>query len=319
MNMNSTTHFKIIKTSLIFAALFGLNACSSDNSSTTVNGRGADETLTKGTLTISLTDAAVDSAQEVLVQFNGVSIKPSDGDAFNILFDDVKNIDLLSLQGTKSADLISNRIIPPGSYDWIRLLVNAEQDGINDSYIRLNDGSIHEFSIPSGSQTGLKINYSFELTTIKALSLMIDFDLRKSVVLSSGEYKLRPTLRMVDMADVGSISGTIESELVTATNCSDTDPATYNVVYLFEGHNVIPDDLDNKKPEALTSDIVELNLSSGLYEYEIGFIPTGDYTIAFTCQSDLDTLKNNEEIVFSLVDNITVISDENDILINPVR
>ena len=153
---------------------------------------------------------------------------------------------------------------------------------------------------------------------------MIDFDLRKSVVLSAGKYKLRPTLRMINLDNTNNVTGSINPSLLTADNCSDTNPVTGNSVYLFEGTDVDADDIDNKNPEPITSASVELNSSTGLYEYIIGFVPSGDYTLAFTCQADLDDPGSNDNIMFTLSENITVTAikttdNDDDQLPDPVR
>jgi len=322
---------KLIPLLLTCAAFLVLtSSCTGGESSNDLGGRGdVEDAITDlyykpGTITVSITDAVIDSAQEVWVQFTGVTIQPSNGEAINFTFKNVKNINLLSLQGTLSTELIDNEVIPPGNYDSIRLHVNASIDSNLDSYIKLDDGSEHELSIPSGSQTGLKINSSFELTTTEELNLMIDFDLRKSVVLSAGKYKLRPTLRMINLDNTNNVTGSINQSLLTADNCSDTNPVTGNSVYLFEGTDVDADDIDNKNPEPITSASVELNSSTGLYEYIIGFVPSGDYTLAFTCQADLDDPDSNDNIMFTLSENITVTAiktadDDDDQLPDPVR
>ena len=309
--MKTQSFMKFINIQLVCIMLLVLCSCGSGGSSNTSGGRG-NSSSNPGTFTLSITDAAVDEAQEVWVQFTGATIQPTNGNAINFTFDSVRNINLLNLQGTQSSELISNEVISLGSYEWIRLHVNASNDGINDSYIKLNDGSEHELWIPSVSQTGLKINSSFELTATEELLLMIDFDLRKSVVLSGGNYQLHPTLRMINMNDVGSITGSIDISLLTAAGCPDDDLATGNAVYLFEGTNIIPDDMDNQNPEPITSARVELNASSGNYEYIIGFVPARDYTLAFTCEADLDEPGSNDNIVFSLSENVTVTADSSD-------
>jgi len=310
---------KLISSFITCVVVLALNACSSEDPSNALSGRGdtgdlasANQSFKPGTISIGITDAAVDSAQEVWVQFTGVTLQPSNGDAVEFIFNNAKNIDLLSLQGTLSTDLIDDEVILPGNYDWVRLHVNANYDSILDSYIRLDDGSTHELNIPSGSQTGLKINTSFELLATEELNLMIDFDLRKSVVLSAGTYKLSPTLRMVNLDNTNSVTGTIDSSLLTAANCSDADPVTGNSVYIFEGNDVVADDMDNQNPEPLSSARVELNSSTGNYEYIIGFVPSGNYTVAFTCQADLDDPNSNDNIIFSLTENVTVVAEESD-------
>lgn len=287
-----------------------LNGCGSGGgaggtsaSGTDTAGRGGDVAGSdhkQPTLTISLTDAVIDSAQKVVVQFSGLSIKPKKGDDIEYTFETPQSIDLLSLQGAVFTSLISEQVIPTGKYTSIRLHVNAK-DGVHDTYIQLDDGSEHELTIPSGSQSGLKINSSFELKEAEKLHLMIDFDLRKSVVVSHNQYKLRPTLRMVDMADVENISGSINTVLLTAGDCSDSYPGTDNVVYLFEGHDVTEDDVDER--DAVTSAAVNLNPANGQYEYTLAFIPPGKYTLAFTCREDDE---DDDDIVFSYSENISI-------------
>lgn len=317
--MNAQYLNKPIYALLACSISLGLYACGGSGTSGNTSGGRGGSSLIPGTLTVGITDASVDSAEEVWIQFSGVTLQPSNGNAIDLTFDNVKNINLLTLQGSLYTDLISNEVIPIGRYDWIRLHVNANNDSVNDSYIKLNDGSIHELWIPSGSETGLKISTGFDLLSPETLNLMIDFDLRKSVVLRNGSYTLRPTLRMVDITDSGTIIGIIDSSLLTSPDCSGADPATGYAVYLFEGTNTTPVDMRNGNSGPFTSANVELNVSSGDYGYEIGFVPAGDYTLAFTCQAELDDPDASDNIVFSLAENLTVVANQTTPLPDPVR
>jgi len=49
-----------------------------------------------------------------------------------------------------------------GDYSWIRLKVNAAR-GLIDSYIDLLDDTRHSLYVPSGSQSGLKLNHGFNV------------------------------------------------------------------------------------------------------------------------------------------------------------
>jgi len=290
------------QTILLSLITLGLYSCGSGGTDQSV-GRSNSGT---GIITIGVTDAAVDNATEVWIEFSGVTLKPATGSEINFTFNSVKNIDLLSLQGALFTDLIDNELVETGNYEWMRLHVNAELDGLYDSYIKLDDGSIHELRIPSGSQTGLKINTSFEVIENQTLNMMIDFDLRKSIIKAGFKYQMKPVLRLVNVDNTGHITGSIDGTLLTACECSDKDPTTGNSVYLFTGHNVIPDDIDNKSPEPISSALVILNPLSGEYEYALGYIPFGDYTLAFTCQADQDDPKKNDNIIFSFIENVTV-------------
>jgi len=307
---------------LSYAILFVLSACGSHSDSTATAGRNGP---LPGTLTINITDAPVDNVQEVWVQFTGISIKPAGGEVIDFTFDTEKNINLLALQGTLSTFLIDKAVIPSGHYNWVRLNVSAEDDGNNDTYIKLNDGSVHELWIPSNRQSGLKIVTGFDVAPSGSLDLMLDFDLRKSIILNrNGRYKLRPTLRMVKTRNTGNIRGIIDSTLLTAANCSDTDPSTGNAVYLYTGTDITPNDVNTTSPGPLTSARIKLNKDNGNYRYIIGYVPEGEYTLAFTCQADLDDPDVIDDIVFGFTSSITVTASRNNLPItvpepSPVR
>jgi hypothetical protein len=301
----------------IFLALLGttlLAACNSsgtDSSSTTdgtmdaSGGRGGTQ---NGFLSLSITDAPIDSAKEVWVQFYGVELKPtSTEDVVTLNFNPALNINLLALQGQDSFQMFSNAILPAGQYDWIRLNVNATNDGVLDSYIKLDDNSVHELDIPSGSESGLKIIGGLEVIANTPTSMTIDFDLRKSIVKTDEElYKLKPVLKLVDDSAVSSISGTVQVSALLDSSCPDDDPSTGNAVYLYNNLNTAADDVDNIEPEPVASALLTLNNMTGIYEYDFGFIPLGKYTAAFTCQANLDDPEVDDVIVFSRGTNINL-------------
>jgi len=270
-----------------------LTACGSDSSGS-------------GSLSLNITDAPVDSAAKVVVTFSGVLIKPENGSAYDIDFVDingdpvVKSIDLLAQQGANSETLLVDYTLGAGHYNWMRLKVIASQSS-TDSYIELDDGTQHPLYVPSGDETGLKLNQGFDITDGGAVTYTIDFDLRKSVLSpnkNSDAYKLKPTLRIVNNANVGHISGIVGSTSLSDVSCS-TDPGY--AVYVFAGDNITPDDIDG-----IDADPVSTSLLSDNYEYAVGFLDEGIYTIAFTCQADDDVSETDDVISFIGTDAVTV-------------
>lgn len=303
-------HF--LKTSLSLISAVLITACS-DSSNQSDN----------GLITLNITDAPVDTAEAVVVEFSGVTLKSEGDDDITFTFDTPKSIDLLSLQGTQSQALLENVEIPTGNYSQIRLAVNAEFDGEHDSYITINSVQ-HELRVPGGSQSGLKLNTPFTIAAgTEGISVAdensvytIDFDLRKSIVKPNGQdgYFLKPVLRLVQNTNTGSISGTVDSSLLTGVNCSDADPLTGNAVYVFEGANTTPDDVDGVDAEPITTSLLTVDTSTQnttVYTYEVGFLAAGDYTLAFICTADLDNDENNDNVVFDVTDNVTVIANQN--------
>ncbi|WP_372522121.1 DUF4382 domain-containing protein [Sulfuricaulis sp.] len=307
--MNTPSILKRCGSILVFGTMLAIAGCGGSG-----GGSGGAST---GTLSLQITDGPVDTAEHVYVQFSGLEIQSADGkrttlyycqdpaDATKTVLKDTacttppapKQLDLLALSGGQADLLLDDFTLPSGHYSWVRLMVDT--DGAHDSYIVLLGGAEHELTIPSGDQTGLKLNRGFDVPDGGSADFTIDFDLRKSVhVTGTGEYMLRPTLRMVDNVMVGSISGTVSASLVPG-GCT---PA----VYVFAGSGVAPDDIDGIAPDPVTTASVKLDSNDGLYKYKAAFLEAGSYTIAYTCDAAADDPIVDDALTFSGTTTVTV-------------
>lgn len=284
------------------SAVFALTAC------------GGGDSGGNGTLKLSLTDAPVDNATGVVVQFSGVAFK-REGAAPEIvqtLTPAHRQIDLLQYNEGRTALLLDGVTLPAGRYEWIRLMVDNEPN-VRDSYMTLTSGEECELRIPSGAESGLKLNRGFTLPADGSVALTIDFDLRKSVHAPPGQqsmgtactqgYLMRPTLRIVDDANIGAIAGHVDSTLVTE-GCLPK-------VYVFQGGDVVPDDLeeanDTGDVDPVVVAAVTVENGSIAYPYRAAFITPGTYTVAFTCGDDNPT--DNDTLTFLTPKNVTVQSN----------
>lgn len=291
----------LIWTLLVSALLFTLTGC----------GGGGDDAPGEGKMKVSVTDAPLDEATSVVVQFSGVAFK-REGEAAEVvrnLSPSVRQLDLLQYQEGRAALLLDDVTLPAGRYEWIRLIVDNETN-VRDSYIVLTNGQECELRVPSGAESGLKLNRGFTLPENGSAAVTIDFDLRKSVHAPPGQqgstpdctqaYLLRPTLRIVDDANVGAIAGVIDADLVT----EDCLPK----VYVFSGSGVTPDDLE----EAAVAGDVDPLLVAGVgiengateYRYRAAFLPPGPYTVGFTCSDDDPT--DDDTLEFLEPESVTV-------------
>lgn len=252
-----------------------------------------------GYLNIALTDAPVDDVTEVNVQFTGVVLKPASGNEIEIVFDNPKDIDLLTLTGGITAELLPDTPVPAGAYNWIRLAVNAEFDNIFDSYAMLPTGQV-ELRVPSGGQNGLKLVSGFTVSADRSINIVIDWDLRKALSNPIGQpgLHLRPALRIADMAASGTLSGIISGTWVMQKSCdNDLAAQTGNAVYIYNGTVDTPGDIGDAQNEPLTTATVRQD-ESGSYAYEVHFLPVGNYTAAFTCQANSDDSESDDDIEF---------------------
>lgn len=300
LKMTGSIILSLIWTLLVSTVLFALAGCG-----------GGDDPPGEGRMRLSVTDAPVDDAASVVVQFSGVAFK-REGDAAEVVRDlspSPRQLDLLEYQEGRAALLLDNVALPAGRYEWIRLIVDNETN-VRDSYIVLNTGVECELRVPSGAESGLKLNRGFELPADGSAALTIDFDLRKSIHAPPGQqgstpdcsqaYLMRPTLRVVDDANVGAIAGAIDSALVTE-ECLPN-------VYVFSGSDITPDDLEEAAaagdvdPLLVASVAVENGSTS--YGYHAAFLPPGPYTVAFTCSDDDPT--EDDVLTFATPQLVTV-------------
>lgn len=263
---------------------------------------GGDEGPRTGQMSVQVTDAPVDGADNVVVRFVGLSVKPLGQPAMSFVFDSPKDIDLLALAGGDAAPLISNVVVPAGAYEWMRLDVAADFDLVYDSYIQIA-GSQYELRVPSGAESGLKLNGGFTVPQGGLASYTLDFDLRRSVVEPVGQpgYYLKPVIRMVNNAQVGTLTGTVDTSMM-ASSCSGSETGA---VYVFQGADVIPDDMDALDPEPLASGSLTLE-GDGNYHYTIAYLAPGSYTVAWTCDAASDLPESSEDLVFAPAANVVI-------------
>jgi hypothetical protein len=288
---------------ILLVALTGCGGGSSDDSS---DGNGS--------LTLGLVDGPVEGAEQVVVAFTGIELKPDNGPPMEPIpmdesacddFDSATgtcSINLLDLVGTDRRVVFSESL-PAGHYQWVRLLVNAERN-VMDSYLVTLDGRMCSLYIPSGSETGLKIVSGVTVTANGVSDYTLDFDVRKSITNPPGlsdpdqqcadNYVLKPAIRIVDSTEVGTVAGTVDDSVLAADeSCTLDELGRYRnvAVYVFddEAGTAVADDLDGDDGDPLTSASVVWNDEEQGYTYEVGFLlAPGAYHLGLTCTADLD-------------------------------
>lgn len=161
---------------LFFSSL--LISCSKDDSSTST------------TLQVRLTDspAALDS---VLIDIREVRVKMNDDSTSNegwVAMETNAGIyDLLLFQNNTDT-LIATATLPTGTLKQLRLVLGNENRVVVS-------GVSYPLTIPSGSESGLKLNFSKNLNAMLE-TITIDFDAALSIHEENGNYKLRPVLQI---------------------------------------------------------------------------------------------------------------------------
>ncbi|MGF1753038.1 DUF4382 domain-containing protein [Vibrio makurazakiensis] len=253
-------------------------------------------------VSMSVSDSPVDDASSVTIGFAQVELVDSEGNS--TYFDvtptnpnrDYEQIDLLDYQGAQSALIINSQAIPVGVYQNLILHISNES-GVNfvDDLTGTNN-----LKQPSNK---LRLG-SFEVTSEATQAFTIEFDLRKALVMRGNQgnnngYILKPNgVSILNNSTAASLSGNVDQNLFTAdVSCS---VSTSNMIYLYSGLGLTVSDLidlvDTEDEEFDTNAPVPANANQPYAstevadngDYTFGFLPAGDYTVAFTCNGDND-------------------------------
>ena len=133
-------------------------------------GSGGGSDSSTGVLSLGITDGPVEGATSVVVAFSSVELHGAENKV--ITFDELQVINLLDYQGEERVLLLDGEVLTAGEYQWIRLGVDEAA-----SYIEV-DGLQHDLEIPSGSQSGLKMNRGITIGAGSSNDFTVDFDLR---------------------------------------------------------------------------------------------------------------------------------------------
>jgi len=218
--MLSTKTLRYLLTSVFGLALF-IAGCSTS----------ADSGM--GTLEVRMVDAPIDNAKEVNVVINSVQVNNSETDTGWVTINEPnKTYNLLDLTNGAYA-VLGEAELEAGTYEQIRLILDSEGNNIV-----FEDGDSEPLFVPSGAQTGVKLNVNAEIEPGFTYTLLLDFNASKSVVKAgnSGKYLLKPVIRASNMATTGKIVGTVlpaearseihavvDQDIITTTFADETD------------------------------------------------------------------------------------------------
>ena len=181
-----------------------------------VGGCAQQEAQLEGTNRVSvlLTDAPKD-ATCLFVEFGRVDLVPAAGTGGGVVTvyeGDLVAIDVLGLTNGEVEVLGVADSVPDGDYGQVRLIVESATLFF-DKDCDPDEDEGDEVFVPSGAQTGLKINVEppLSLEGEEERYVLIDFDVERAIVGTppgSGNYLLKPTAIRA-FSEVGAIEGTV--------------------------------------------------------------------------------------------------------------
>ena len=145
-----------------------------------------DTPVTYGNIAVRLTDSP-GNYQQVNVDIQKVSVHMSGGSWIDLpTHSGVYN--LLMLQNGIDTSLVNTTQLPAGKITQMRLLL-----GIHNTV--MVDSVVYNLTVPSGSETGIKLVGNIVVNPNQTLVVKLDFDANASVVLSGTTYQLKPVVQ----------------------------------------------------------------------------------------------------------------------------
>lgn len=243
---------KILSIPIAILLSFSIIFVSCDNAGTGVSGDTGDT----GTMEVQLHDAPA-NYEEVNVFIESVEINNSEEEGgWEEFSTPQQTYDLLELTNG-ATEVLGSKELPIGTYEQIRLILSTDGHNI------VVDGEAHDMFVPSGEQTGIKLNVNAEIQPDITYTLLLDFDASRSVVERGNEqsgidYLLKPVISATNEAESGNIAGAVDpvdaqpfvhaiadSDTLSSTK-ADTSDGSFKLIGLEDGDYTVSVDPTNE-------------------------------------------------------------------------
>jgi hypothetical protein len=281
------------------------------------NGNNQDATTL---LSLGFSDAAPEDLKQVVIEVDSITFRRSGAEdivveSFTIaelgLVDtDTFQLDLLQYRGRSQLLVLDDLELGQGTYSEI--LISVLDGDINFSYVQEADDSLVQLNAPAAglSLPGMTLSEDEQQFTV-------EFSLAQSLQLqtSSDNYLLATDgIRVEDNATAASLTGRVDNALFDEVSPCDEkdDPERGNRIYLYRGIDLSAAQLadvfttnstttvpDNAQAPFAVAALLK-NTLIGSWEYAFGFLPAGDYTMAFACDTADDDSVDFDDLVVPL-------------------
>lgn len=188
-------------------ALLFISACSSSPSLSPSADLSPIEPNPTGKVRVRMHDLPIEGfdVQQVLITILRVEIG-SEERGWTVVNDTEQTHDLLTLVDNVSV-VLGEVELAAGEYDQIRLILSEENAVIAD-------GVSQPLKVPSGQQTGIKLDGPFTIGSGQIVEIVLDFDAQKSIHWNRGQgFMLKPVVQIESVTSGGGsfISGDVRA------------------------------------------------------------------------------------------------------------
>lgn len=269
------------------------------------------------TLTLGFSDALPEDLKQVVIEVDSVTFRRTGVEdvvvdsftipALGLTSVDTFQLDLLRYRGRNQLVVITDLELASGTYSQVQIAVLGGD--VNRSYVQQADDSLRPLGVSGGVLTlpGADFARGEQAYTVEfslAQSLQEELPDERYLMTTEG-------IRLENNATAASLSGRVDSSLFDSVSPCDEklDPTQGNRLYLYQGRpestRRLGDVFTSNSSTTVPSDVVApfavaslvQNALTANWEYVFGFLPAGDYTLAFACNTAADDPVNFDDLV----------------------
>jgi len=254
-------------------------------------------------LDVDLTDGPLDGADAVVLRVEGIELLKEDGTKVSVDADKAQDVDFLQYRNGTTLRLVQGAEVPAARYTGVRLRFADE-----GSTVLRSDGGEVTVEMP---EAGEFATAELDIGDEDEAALVLDLELRLSLddeTASTGHYRLTPVLRAMESDESGVVAGSVDASLVEDDSCRGGRTLLRGVaVYAYAGHGATPIDYAREDATRVQPLSVAAVYDGGdEYLYRFSYLPEGSYTLALTCQADVERPASADTLVFTRRRNVTV-------------
>ncbi len=153
-----------------------------------------------GTLSVSMADAPNPNVTAVNVTIDRVEANVNGN--WTTITSVPQSFNLLDL--VKNDKLLGSANLPAGHYTQVRFFPSS-------ATVTDNTGT-YPVTIPSGVQSGVKVNVDYDINANQVTAILLDFNVNKSIVQQgNGQYTMQPVIPAVVKILSGTVTGSVKS------------------------------------------------------------------------------------------------------------
>jgi len=247
-----------------------------------------------GTMSVGLTDSPTEAYSAVYITVDEVRVNAKDGaldsdGGWVTIATPHKTYNLLDLANGVVSGL-GEGPLPSGTYHQIRLVIGTTPDAspnilcqphpFANYVIDANDGSIHELTVPSGEESGLKLVCAglCDIAPNQTTEVILDFDAAASVVVAgnSGNFNLKPTIKVLSTDAFTIVNGTVQQSGASGTTTAVADATVSGQTFDSAAADLKDQVVVNAATGSEADGTYELFIKPGDYNlvaYHDGFVP----------------------------------------------